>query len=283
MRELRKALIIITILSALFLFFGMQAYASGDIRVAMVKTESFVEADGNCYRVVPQGNFISGSTPWKHLIEYTFEGGKLNVSEKMCVRIKIKLTDVSRGYVGQSISLMCKDSQNATARTVFSERIDDTAVGGWQTVEFYFTPGENATVPATDAYMIYFCVSSTDELFSADKYYMLSGAEFEKVGDLDVEFIKRDAQSGALVLQNHTDKAIAFEGVMIAARYNSDGTLLETVVTEPVNRTLEAYEGFASREAGFTEFKSGDRISVYLFNSLTELTPLEKKLDEYIN
>ena len=258
-------------------------YASESIEFSSVNCANIVSREGTCYKIVPDGNYVSGSTEWKHLVEYIFEDGELDTDEQVCARIKIKLTDKSRGYSGRTLSLMCKDTSTSTAKTVFTEYIDDTAISGWQTFEFYFTPGENSKVPAKNAYMIYFCVGTTAELYTADKYYYLSDAEFETVGGLDVSFIKRSADNAAVVVENHTENDIVFKGVIIIARYNSSGVLEKIVTAEPISETVTACEGFVSRNVKLDSVKSGDRIMVFLLETLDRLNPLKKGLDEYIN
>lgn len=257
--------------------------ATESIKPSSVTHESYVFRDDACYKVVPSGNFVSNSTPWKHLLEYTFENGELDTDEQVCVRIKIKLNESSRGYSGQTLSMMCKDTKDGIARTVFTEYIDDTAISDWQTFEFYFTPGENDDVPKKNAYMIYFCVGTTAELYTADKYYFLSEAEFETVGGLDVSFIKRDADSAAVVVENHTDDDIVFKGVIIIARYSDSGNLEEVVYAVPISETVVKQEGFVSRNVKLNSAESGDKVSVFLFESTNSLKPLKDKLNEYIN
>lgn len=277
--------VIICILSiaVFFVFCTETVNAHSKISNCKVSLESYVYNDSDCYKVIPNGDFVEGSTPWKHLLEYTFSEDGLGINEKMCVRIKIKLTNESRGYVGQTLSLMCKDSVDGRGRTVFSERIDYTAINSWQTIEFYFTPGENEIVPASNAYMIYFCVGSTEELFTPDKYYYLSNAEFETAGGLDVSFVKRTAQCGAVIVENHTAENIEFKGCIIIACYNETGCLKEVVISKTIDETIEAYEGFASSEVTLLEdVQIGDMISVFLFDSLETLKPLKKQIVEYL-
>ena len=279
-------------LSECYDIFGREADLSNAVPIrftanphisSKLNLESYVYGEGDFYKVVPTGNFVEGATPWKHLMEYTFPDGELDVDAKICVRIKIRLTNESRGYVGQRVSLMCKDSKEGGGRTVFSETIDDAAVNGWQTMEFYFTPGENQQVPPRDTYMIYFCVSSTADIFTPENYYYMSEAEFEFADGLDVSFIKRTPRSAAVIVENHTNESINFSGTVIIVCYDSSGVMREAVISAPLNEKLEANEGFASIEVKLkNDVQSGDRITVFLLNSLDRLEPLKKQLVEYI-
>ena len=111
----------------------------------------------------------------------------------------------------------------------------------------------------------------------------MSNAEFETVGGLDVSFIKRTAQCGAVIVENHTSENIEFKGCIIIACYNETGCLKEVVISKPIDETIEAYEGFASSEVALLEdVQIGDMISVFLFDSLETLKPLKKQIVEYL-
>lgn len=101
---------------------------------------------------------------------------------------------------------------------------------------------------------------------------------------LEMDFVKKNDTTTALVIQNLSPNDVIFSGTVIVAEYETkDGVeKLVKVSKSEVDEKLEAYEGRSATRAKLENVAAGNKIRAFLWKDYNTLTPLLTSIAETV-